>query len=66
MRPPSTSNTRPLTARERSEPSQTTSGETFSGAIASNPASGAAIIVLKGPSVMRVRAAGAMAFTVTP
>ena len=36
----------------------------FSGAIASNPCSGRAIMSAKSASVMRVRAAGAIAFTV--
>lgn len=47
-------------------PSQTTRGETFSGAMASTPSSGAAIMSAKTVSVMRVRAAGAMALTVMP
>src|SRR4051794_4084214 len=64
--PPSTSNTRPVTSRDSVEPSQTTSGETLSGAIASNPLSGAFIMSGIATSVIRVRAAGAMALTVTP
>lgn len=44
----------------------TTKGETFSGAIASNPSCGLAITSANTVSVMRVRAAGAIALTVTP
>ena len=65
--PPSTSNTLPVTPALSADPSQATSGATFSGAMASKlPSAGTAIISAKGPSVMRVRAAGAMAFAVTP
>ena len=39
MMPPSTSNIRPVTSVDSALPSQTTSGETFSGAIASKPSS---------------------------
>ena len=64
--PPSASNTRPV-ASHSADPSQTTRGETFSGAIASKtPSSGAAIVAAKTCSVMRVRAAGAIALTPTP
>lgn len=67
IRPPSASKTRPFTPAEASEPSHTTSGDTFSGAIASNsPAAGAAMVRAKVSSVIRVRAAGAMALTWTP
>ena len=48
------------------DPSQTTSGETFSGAIASKPSPGAAMVSAKVCSVIRVRAAGAIALTWTP
>jgi hypothetical protein len=65
--PPSISNTRPVTRRESTEPSHTTNGETLAGSIASNsPSAGAAIVSANTPSVMRVRAAGAMALAVTP
>jgi hypothetical protein len=47
-------------------PNHTTSGETFSGAIASNPLSGRAISSANACSVIRVRAAGAIALTDTP
>ncbi|SKS84936.1 Uncharacterised protein [Mycobacteroides abscessus subsp. abscessus] len=67
MMPASTSNTLPVTSRDSGLPSHTTSGETFSGAIASNaPSSGLAMVSAKTASVIRVRAAGAMAFTVMP
>jgi hypothetical protein len=66
MRPASASKTRPVTPSLAAEPSQTTRGETFSGAIASKPVAGAAMVVAKVRSVMRVRAAGAMALTWTP
>ncbi|CFE82466.1 Uncharacterised protein [Mycobacterium tuberculosis] len=66
MMPPSTSNTFPVTSRDSALPSHTTKGETFSGAIASNPSCGLAIISANTVSVMRVRAAGAIALTVTP
>ncbi len=46
--------------------SQATSGETFSGAMASKPAAGAVMTPAKSVSVMRVRAAGAIALAVTP
>ena len=56
-----------MTPADCSEPSHTTSGDTFSGAMASNaPSVGAAIVSAKTASVMRVRAAGAMALAVTP
>ncbi len=64
--PPSTSNSRPVTCRDSALPSQTTSGATFSGAIASNPSTGAAMVSANTVSVIRVRAAGAIALTVTP
>ena len=50
------------------ETSQATSGDTFSGAMASKASgsSGVAIISVKTPSVMRVRADGASALAVTP
>ena len=67
MMPPSTSNTRPVTSAEASEPSHATSGDTLAGSMASNaPSSGVAIISANASSVMRVRAAGAMALAVTP
>jgi hypothetical protein len=66
MMPPSTSNTRPVTSADSTLPSHTTSGEMFSGAMASNPSSGLAIISAKTVSVIRVRAEGAIALTVTP
>ncbi|CAM3490336.1 hypothetical protein KIPE111705_10890 [Kibdelosporangium persicum] len=55
-----------MTSRDSTLPSQTTNGETFSGAIASKPSAGAAIAEANARSVIRVRAAGAMALTVTP
>ena len=63
--PPSTSNTRPVTPPDSSLASHTTSGDTFAGSIASKPESGLAIDA-NTFSVIWVRAAGAMAFTVTP
>ncbi len=64
--PPFTSKTRPVTSRDSRLPSQTTSGEMFSGAFSSKlPSCGAAMSV-KMASVMRVRAAGAMALAVIP
>ena len=63
--PPSTSNTRPVTPPDSSLASHTTSGDTFAGSIASKPKSGL-VIDSNTPSVIWVRAAGAMAFTVTP
>ncbi len=67
MRPASASKTRPVTPSLAAEPSQTTRGETFPGAIASNsPSPGAAIVAAKVSSVIRVRAAGARALTWTP
>ncbi len=66
IRPPSASKTRPVTPALAAEPSQTTSGETFSGAMASKPVAGAVMACAKARSVMRVRAAGATAFTWTP
>src|SRR5215813_752606 len=65
-RPPMTSKTRPVTPLDRALASQTTTGETFSGAIASKPCSGGFIASGKRSSVMRVRAAGAIALAVTP
>ena len=64
--PPSTSNTRPVTSRESALPSHTTSGEMLAGSFASNPESGACMRSANTSSVMRVRAAGAIAFAVTP
>src|SRR6478609_4019029 len=65
--PPSTSKTRPVTPADSIDPSQTTSGATFSGAITSNASSsGSAMVSANTASVMRVRAAGAIAFAVTP
>ena len=55
-----------MTSRDSALPSQTTSGEMFSGAIASKPLSGFAIMSVKTSSVMRVRADGAIALAVTP
>ena len=49
MRPPSVSKTRPVTPSLAAEPSHTTSGETFSGAIASKPVPGAAMASAKAP-----------------
>ncbi|SLH22162.1 Uncharacterised protein [Mycobacteroides abscessus subsp. abscessus] len=57
---------RPVTPADWVLPSHTTSGEMFSGAIASKPDSGLAIMSAKTVSVIRVRAEGAMALTVTP
>ena len=59
-------NTLPVTPRESAEQSHATKGATFSGAIASKPASGAFMMSANTASVMRVRAAGAIAFEVTP
>ena len=64
--PPAISKTWPVTSRDSALPSQTTSGATFSGAIASKPLAGFAIMSAKTVSVMRVRAAGAMALAVMP
>lgn len=64
--PPSTSNTLPVTSRDSVLPSHTTSGETFSGAIASKSWPWVDIISANTVSVIRVRAEGAIAFTVTP
>ena len=66
--PASTSNTRPVIPAESGDPSHTTRGATFSGAISSKASgsSGAAMVAANTCSVMRVRAAGAMALTVTP
>lgn len=67
IRPASASKTRPVTPSLAAEPSHTTSGDTFSGAIASNsPSPGAAIVSANVCSVIRVRAAGAIALTWTP
>ena len=66
IRPPSASNTRPVTPSLAAEPSQTTSGETFPGAMTSKPVAGAAIVSAKVRSVIRVRAAGATALTWAP
>ncbi len=67
MRPASTSKTRPVTAADSGEPNQTTSGDTFSGAMASQlPSVGAAMVSANTSAVMRVRAAGASALAVTP
>ena len=64
--PPSTSNTLPVTSRDSTLPSHTTSGEMFSGAMASKSASWVDIMSAKTVSVIRVRADGAIALTVTP
>ena len=68
--PPSISKTRPVTFDDSTDPSHTTSAEMFAGSIASNePSSGAAIcaaIASPAPSVICVRADGAIALTVTP
>ena len=56
--PPSISITRPVTSPASSEASQATSGELSSGSAIAE--------VSKAPSVIRVRATGAMALTVTP
>ncbi len=61
---PETSNTRPVTSRESGLASHTTIGEMRRGAISSLSSSDAWPIPRF--SVMRVSAAGAMAFTVTP
>jgi hypothetical protein len=66
MMPPSTSNTRPVTPLDSALPSQTTSGEMFSGAMASKSLSWVDIMSANTVSVMRVRADGAMALTLTP
>lgn len=69
IRPASASKTRPVTPSLAAEPSHTTSGDTFSGAIASNapaPSPGAAIVSANVCSVIRVRAAGAIALAWTP
>ena len=64
--PPSTSKTRPVTSRDSVLPSHTTSGETLPGSFGSKPSSGAAMRSANTSSVMRVRAAGAIALAVTP
>ena len=64
--PPSTSNTRPVTSAASALPSHTTSGEMLAGSFASKPASGACMRSANTASVIRVRAAGAIAFAVTP
>jgi hypothetical protein len=56
----------PVTSRDSALPSHTTNGETFSGAIASKPSSGLAMVCANTASVILVRAAEAIAFTVTP
>ena len=66
MRPPETSRIFPLTSEESADTSHATRGEMFAGSIASNPSSGAFIMSANTPSVMRVRAAGAIALEVTP
>ena len=66
MMPPSTSNILPVTSLDSTLPSQTTSGEMFSGAIASKSSSWVAIMSANTVSVIRVRADGAIALTVTP
>ena len=68
MRPPATENTRPVTSFDSGLPSHTTSGEMFSGAMLSNLSGGDVGAGVAPPrfSVMRVRATGAMALTVTP
>ena len=61
--------TRPVTSRDSALPSQTTSGEIFAGLSGSKAPSvvGATSPVMSlRPAVMRVRAIGAMALTVTP
>ncbi|SDG64446.1 hypothetical protein SAMN05216553_11017 [Lentzea fradiae] len=55
-----------MTSEASALPNHTTNGDTFSGAMASKPDSGNAIIEAKADEVIRVRAAGAMALTVTP
>src|ERR1700735_1119357 len=64
--PPSTSNTWPVMSRDSLLPNQTTNGEMFSGAIASKSSSWVDIMSANTVSVIRVRADGAIAFTVTP
>jgi hypothetical protein len=66
MAPPATSKVRPVTSLASELASQTTRGETCSGAATSNPLSGLAIVSAKTASVIRVRAEGAIAFAVTP
>src|SRR6185437_114784 len=64
--PPSTSKTWPVTSRDSLLPNQTTKGEMFSGAIASKSSPWVDIMSAKTVSVIRVRADGAIALTVTP
>ena len=64
--PPAISKVQPVTPFDSALASQTTSGDTFAGSIASKPDSGAFIMSAKTPSVMRVRADGAIAFEVIP
>src|ERR1700677_4965364 len=62
--PPTTLNTRPVTAPLASLASQTTNGLTCSGASGSNPAP--IVSDMPAVAVSRVLATGAIAFTVTP
>ena len=64
--PPAISKVQPVMPFDSLLPSHTTSGETFAGSIPSKPDSGAFIMSAKTPSVMRVRADGAIAFDVMP
>ena len=64
--PPSTSNTRPVTSRESALPSHTTSGEMLAGSFGVEAAVGRGMRSANTSSVMRVRAAGAIALAVTP
>ncbi|MNN94236.1 hypothetical protein D3C81_2128250 [compost metagenome] len=67
MRPPWLSNTWPVTWRDCSLPSQTTSGATFSAAHRSKlPSSGFFTTSAMALSVIEVRAAGARALAVMP
>ena len=51
---------------QSSEASHATTGELLAGSIASNASSLSAIISGNAPSVIRVRATGAIALTLTP
>jgi hypothetical protein len=65
-RPPNTTSTWPLTSPAASLASHATTGATLSGLHSSNPASGGAATSPNSASVIRVRARGAIALTVTP
>ena len=68
IRPPHTEKTRPVISRDSALPSQTTRGAMFSGARVLKPPSYclASSLTEARSSVIRVRAVGAMALTVTP